>query len=348
MPNAKTMKKPSIKMKPIIGITMGDPAGIGPEIIIKTLDDSAIFETCRPLVIGNEAVLQKTAASLGTKVAVVVTPDLKQFSPQPGQLVLIDPDSSPLEFKPGFPTKPGGRAVGRYIEQAAKMALRGEIDAITTAPINKENLQNGGYSFPGHTEFLASLSKTDEFAMMLAGGPLKIVFVTIHEPISKVPGLIKKEKVLKTIRLLSKEMKNLFGIVTPRLGIASLNPHGGENGLFGEEEQKEILPAVEAAKREGIQIDDLSSPDALFYKAYHGEYDAVVVMYHDQGLIPLKMIAFKKSVNLTLGLPFIRTSVDHGTAYDIAGKGVADPSSLKEALFLASELVHKKIRNDHS
>jgi 4-hydroxythreonine-4-phosphate dehydrogenase len=178
--------------------------------------------------------------------------------------------------------------------------------------------------------------------MMLVGGPLKIVFVTIHEPISKVPGLISKEKVLKTIRLLSKEMKNLFGIVTPRLGIASLNPHGGENGLFGEEEQKEILPAVEMAKREGIQIDDLSSPDALFYKAYHGEYDAVVVMYHDQGLIPLKMIAFKKSVNLTLGLPFIRTSVDHGTAYDIAGKGVADPSSLKEALFLASELVHKK------
>lgn len=342
------MTKKQNRLKPIIGITMGDPSGIGPEIIIKALGDPAVYKKCRPFVIGNELILRKTAGSLGIDIDIAKNPDLKQFSPDKDRIALIDPDSSTLEFSPGVPTITGGKSVGRYIEEAAKMALRGDIDAITTAPINKENLKSAGYSFPGHTEFLASLSKTREFAMMLVGGPLRIIFVTIHEPIANVPGLIKKEKVLSCIRLLSREMKQLFGIDSPRLGIASLNPHGGENGLFGKEEQNEILPAIQMAKREGITIDDLNSPDALFYKAYQGKYDAVVVMYHDQGLIPLKMIAFKKSVNLTLGLPFIRTSVDHGTAYDIAGKGIADPSSLKEALFLASDLAQKKIKHDYS
>ncbi len=333
--------------KPVIAITMGDPSGIGPEIIIKALGDPAIYEKCSPFVIGSEGVLKKTAQNLGATPAIHKNPDLRSFAPEKEKLYLLDPDPEFIEFSPGMPTTRGGKAAGRYIEKGAELALKGEIDAITTAPINKETLKNAGYPFPGHTEFFASLSKTEEFGMMLAGGPLKIIFVTIHEPIAKVPSLIKKERVLKTIRLLSREMRNLFGISSPMLGIASLNPHGGENGLFGEEELKEIIPAVQQARSEGIQLSDLLSPDALFYKAYHGEYDAVVVMYHDQGLIPLKMIAFKESVNLTLGLPFIRTSVDHGTAYDIAGKGIADPSSLKEALFLAAKLSLKKKTNDH-
>jgi 4-hydroxythreonine-4-phosphate dehydrogenase len=333
--------------KPVIGITMGDPAGIGPEIILKVLGDADVYEKCSPFVIGSEEVLKKTARDLSTTLAIHKNPDLRNFAPGKERLYLLDPDPALIEFSPGIPTTRGGKAAGKYIEKGAQLALKGEIDAITTGPINKETLKNAGYPFPGHTEFFASLSKTEEFGMMLAGGPFKIIFVTIHEPIAKVPSLIKKARVLKTIRLLSREMKNLFGIPSPMLGIASLNPHGGENGLFGEEELKEIIPAVQQARSEGIHISDLVSPDALFYKAYHGEYDAVVVMYHDKGLIPLKMIAFKESVNLTLGLPFIRTSVDHGTAYDIAGKGIADPSSLKAALLLAAKLSLKKSTNDH-
>lgn len=329
-------------MKPLIAITMGDPSGIGPEIILKALKDSGVYKNCRPFVIGNEEIIRTTARALGLSFEISKTPDFNTFSPDANRLFLIDPYPFSLEFTPGVPTISGGKAAGSYIEKGAELALKGLIDAITTAPINKETLKKAGYPYPGHTEFFAALSKTENFGMMLAGGPLKIIFVTIHEPIARVPGLIRKEKVLKTIRLLSYEMKNRFGISTPRLGIASLNPHGGENGLFGDEELKEILPAVQAARIEGIQISDLTSPDALFYKAYHGEYDAVVVMYHDQGLIPLKMIAFKESVNITLGLPFIRTSVDHGTAYDIAGKGIADPSSLKAALNLAAQLARIK------
>lgn len=333
--------------KPVIAITMGDPSGIGPEIIIKALRDPDIYKKCSPIVIGSETVLKITAKNLGVQIAIHRNFDLIHFVPEKGSLFLLDPEPALIDFSPGVPTTRGGEAAGKYIEKGAELALKGEIDAITTAPINKETLKSAGYPYPGHTEFFASLSKTEEFGMMLAGGPLKISFVTIHEPIAKVPSLIKKESVLKTIRLLSREMRNLFGLPSPTLGIASLNPHGGENGLFGEEELKEIIPAVQQARSEGIQISDLVSPDALFYKAFHGEYDAVVVMYHDQGLIPLKMIAFKESVNLTLGLPFIRTSVDHGTAYDIAGKGIADPSSLKEALFLAAKLSLKKKTNDH-
>ncbi|HXN05850.1 MAG TPA: 4-hydroxythreonine-4-phosphate dehydrogenase PdxA, partial [Nitrospiria bacterium] len=245
-------------------------------------------------------------------------------------------------FRFGIPLPENGKAAGMAIEKGAALALKGEIDAITTAPINKETLQMAGYSWPGHTEFLAALSGVSDFGMMIAGGPLKVVFVTIHEAVSNVPALIKKERVLKTILLACREMRNLFGISAPRIAVASLNPHGGENGLFGEEEAREILPAVAAARDAGHHVTGPLSPDTLFYKCYHGEYDAVVVMYHDQGLIPLKMIAFKKSVNLTLGLPFIRTSVDHGTAYDIAGQGVADPGSLREALLLAASLVGKR------
>jgi len=321
---------------------MGDPSGIGPEIIIKALNEEALYQKCRPFVIGNAEVLIRTAGNLGVSIHILNHQDFKDISPDRDHIFVLDPGPSSLEFTPGHSTASGGRAAGKYIEKAAELALKSAIDAITTAPINKETLRNAGYPFPGHTEFFAFLSHTHNFAMMLAGGPLKIIFVTIHEPIAKVPSLITKDKVLNTIRLLSHEMKNLFGLSSPRIGISSLNPHAGENGLFGEEELREIIPAVEAARMEGISISNLTPPDALFYKAYHGEFDAVVAMYHDQGLIPLKMIAFKKSVNITLGLPFIRTSVDHGTAYDIAGKGIADPASLTEALYLAARLARIK------
>jgi 4-hydroxythreonine-4-phosphate dehydrogenase len=336
--------------KPVIAITMGDPSGIGPEIILKTLQDPSIYKKCRPFVIGHASVLKETALNLGISVQIRKPADLSAIHPEPGLLFLMEPDASSIKLSPGVPTTEGGKAAGRYIETGAGLALSGKIDAITTAPINKETLKNAGYPYPGHTEFFAALSKTEDYGMMLAGGPFRIIFATIHEPIARIPPLIKKETVLKTIRLLHREMNRLFGIPRPLIGIASLNPHGGENGLFGNEEQNEIIPAVQTAREEGIQISGPLPPDALFHKAYHREYDAVVVMYHDQGMIPLKMIAFKRSVNITLGLPFIRTSVDHGTAYDIAGKGIADPSSLKEALSLAAKLskMKKKKKNDRS
>ncbi|MHB8483782.1 MAG: 4-hydroxythreonine-4-phosphate dehydrogenase PdxA [Nitrospiria bacterium] len=334
--------------KPVIAITMGDPSGIGPEIIIKALEDSSIYEKCFPLVIGHEGIIHQTALRLGRFLKVHKICDLSSsMKPEPGYLFLLETGPAVIEALPGRPTRSCGQAAGSYIEKAAELALGGTIGAITTAPINKETLQNAGYPFPGHTEFFASLSKTENFAMLLVGGPLHIIFVTIHEPIARVPSLITKERVLKTIRLAFHEMRNLFGISHPVIGIASLNPHGGENGLFGKEELTEIIPAVEIARAEGIPVTQPVSPDTLFYKAYHKEYDAVVVMYHDQGLIPLKMVAFKQSVNVTLGLPFIRTSVDHGTAYDIAGKGIADPSSLKEAIFLAARLAELKKNHDH-
>ena len=333
-------------MKPIIGITMGDPSGIGPEIILKALEDPSIYEECLPFVIGSKSVLDQTALALGQTLQIENHFDFSSWRPKPRCLYLLEPDSAPLEFSPGKPSRSGGEAAALYIEKAAQLALDKTIDAVTTAPINKETLKDAGYPYPGHTEFFASLSKTENFGMLLVGGPLRVVFVTIHEPIAKVPSLITQEKVLKTIRLTYHEMKNLFGISHPNIGIASLNPHGGENGLFGNEELTEIIPAVEIARAEGISVSQPISPDALFYKAYQGRFDAVVVMYHDQGLIPLKMVAFKQSVNVTLGLPFIRTSVDHGTAYDIAGKGIANPSSLKEALFLAAKLARMKKKSE--
>lgn len=334
--------------KPLIAVTMGDPSGIGPEIILKTFLNRDIYNYCRPFIIGEETPFRAIASKTGLNADIrqVHSPPSPGTDFSPERLFLLPSAQHPIlsenSFRFGIPLPENGKAAGMAIEMGASLALKGEIDAITTAPINKETLQMGGYPFPGHTEFLAALSGTSDFGMMITGGPLKVVFVTIHEAISKVPALIKKERVLKTILLVCREMKNLFGISAPRIAVASLNPHGGENGLFGEEETREILPAVADARNAGHHVTGPLSPDTLFYKSYHGDYDAVVVMYHDQGLIPLKMIAFKKSVNLTLGLPFIRTSVDHGTAYDIAGQGVADPGSLREALLLAASLTGKR------
>ena len=330
--------------KPLIALTMGDPSGIGPEIILKTLQDPLIYERCLPFVIGQEAPFLEMAKTLGIKPRIQKTdgPPSADSCFGPETLILL-PSGEPGEKTAfGVPTSGGGKAAGLAIEKGARLALAGKVDALTTAPINKETLKAAGFPYPGHTEFLAALSGVSDFGMMITGGPLRVVFVTVHEAVAKVPSLVKKERVLKTILLACRETENLFGIPRPAIGVASLNPHGGENGLFGEEELREILPAVREARNAGHAVTNPISPDALFYKAYHGEFDAVVVMYHDQGLIPLKMIAFKKSVNLTLGLPFIRTSVDHGTAYDIAGKGEADPGSLREALFLAAELSLKR------
>lgn len=219
--------------------------------------------------------------------------------------------------------------------------MTGKIAAMVTAPISKEHLQRGGYRYPGHTEFLADLAGIRDFRMMMAGPGLRVVLVTIHEPLSKVPSLLSVSRILKTIRITDDSLRSWFGLRRPRIAVAALNPHAGESGIFGREEKRIIGPAVVRARRQGICASGPFPPDTVFYRAVKGDFDAVVAMYHDQGLIPLKLLHFDRGVNITLGLPFVRTSVDHGTAFDIAGKGIADPSSLIAAIEMAVEMASR-------
>lgn len=327
---------------PLIGITMGDPAGIGPEIICKAFYLSEITEDLRPFVIGDIKVIEMTLMSLNLPLKIRGLKSVEDSRPSSGLIEIVDLrniDISLLEI--GRPSAMAGRAVVEYIKKAVSLAMERRIHAIVTAPINKETLNMAGFSYPGHTELLAELTGAKDFRMMLIGGPLKVILVTTHVGVKDIAPLIKRDRVLNTIRLAHKTMLDL-GIKAPRIAIAGLNPHAGEGGIFGREEIEEIMPTIEEAKNLGIDARGPIPPDTLFHKAYIGEYDIVVAMYHDQGLIPLKMISFGKAVNVTVGLPIIRTSVDHGTAYDIAGKGKADPSSLIEAIKLAARLVESK------
>jgi 4-hydroxythreonine-4-phosphate dehydrogenase len=240
-------------------------------------------------------------------------------------------------FEKCKPTAEGGRACVSYIKKAVEFALSKHVDGIVTAPISKEALKMAGFKWPGHTEMLADLTNTKDYTMMLIGKPLRVILVTIHTALKNVPDLITKSKVLKTIRL-AKKACDMLNIRNPRIAVAGLNPHAGEAGIFGNEEFKKIIPAVKEAIKEGIPVSGPYPPDTIFHKAYKGDVDIVVCMYHDQGLIPLKMIAFDKGVNVTIGLPFVRTSPDHGTAYDIAWKGMANPLSMIEAIKVAAML----------
>jgi 4-hydroxythreonine-4-phosphate dehydrogenase len=316
-----------------IAVTMGEPGGIGPEIIIKTLASPEVRNLCNPLVIGDLAVME-TALKLAA-----VEADLKMIqSPEeaaPGNSInVLHIPGLKKDFEKCRSTAGGGKASAAYIRKAVEMALAKEVGAVVTAPISKESLKKAGFDWPGHTEMIAELTDTRDYAMMLAGGPLRVILVTIHTALRNVPDLIQRGTVLKTIKLAQKAC-SMLGITNPRIAVAGLNPHAGEAGIFGDEEAREILPAVNDAEREGIQVTGPYPPDIVFRKAYLGEVDIVVCMYHDQGLIPLKMIAFDTGVNVTVGLPIIRTSPDHGTAYDIAWSGQANPSSMIEAIKLA-------------
>lgn len=319
-----------------LAITMGDPGGVGPEIIVRAVAAKEIRGHCRPVVIGERFVMEEAAGLVDPNLRVRVIADPGESDSSPGVIELIELGVL-REFEKGRPTAVGGKACATYIRKAVELALEGKVEGIVTAPISKEALRMAGLSWPGHTEMLAELTGTGDYAMMLAGGPLRVILVTIHTSLRSVPDLITKQNVFKTIRL-AKKACDMLGIEHPRIAVAGLNPHGGEAGLFGDEEEREIRPAVEDARREGIPVDGPFPPDTVFHKAYKGKTDIVVCMYHDQGLIPLKMIAFDRGVNITVGLPFVRTSPDHGTAYDIAWTGKADPSSMMEAIRLASAL----------
>lgn len=317
-------------MKPKIAITMGDPAGVGPEIVLKALADRRVRSICEPVVVGDEGVLNLIAKKLGLK------------PPLPGNLLSLSSlDLNAL--KPGKPTIESSSAMIAYIKEAVRMAKQGDVAAIVTAPISKEAAKLSGFKFPGHTEFIAHLTKTKDFCMMLGGTDLKVVLVTIHEPIKKVPGLITKEAVLKAIRITDRAFKKDFGLKRPRIAVTGLNPHAGEAGLFGDEEKKTIAPAVASARRAGINAIGPLPADTTFYRAVRKkEFDCVICMYHDQGLGPLKLLHFEDGVNATLGLPIIRTSVDHGTAYDIAWKGIAGHESMVSAVRMAIEMALRR------
>ncbi len=320
-----------------IAITMGDPAGVGPEVILKSFfQPGEIWRTCLPIVIGDRVVMEEAVRLLDLSVKLNIIREPGEAKLTPGTIDMIDM-AAIKEFEKKKPAAEGGRACAAYIRKAVDLALSKQVAAMVTAPISKEALKMAGMKWPGHTEMLAELTGTKDYAMMLVGGPLRVILVTIHTAIRNVPDMIKKDNILKTIRLARKAC-GMLGIKDPRIAVAGLNPHAGEAGIFGDEEIREIIPAIEAAGEEGLRTTGPFPPDTIFHKAYNGEIDMVVCMYHDQGLIPLKMLAFDKGVNVTVGLPIIRTSPDHGTAYDIAWSGQADPSSMIEAVKLASQM----------
>lgn len=329
----------STEKRPIIGITMGDPVGIGPEIISKALVESSLYEACCPLVLGDAALIAATNEWLktGLRVHRVDSPEAGIYRSGGIDVVgLSNLDKRQLQY--GHPTQETARAMVAYVTEAIAWAMQGRIHAVATCPINKLALRAAGVDFDGHTELLAQQTKTSDYVMMLAGNRLRVALVTIHLSLAQVPGKLTTEAVLKTIRITHEALGSAFGIPKPRLAVAALNPHAGENGLFGDEEEKIISPAVRQAVDAGINASGPHPPDTVFYWALKGRWDAVVCMYHDQGLIPFKMVHFSDGVNVTLGLPIIRTSVDHGTAYDIAGTGKADPGSLVAAIHMAAEL----------
>lgn len=322
---------------------MGDPAGIGPEIIAKVLDSGEIVPLCVPVVIGDAGVMRKLIEELRLPVTVNSITSLSQAAPAKGRIDVLDLKNVDLTAHEwGKPGASSGSSVVEYIKKAVELAMDREADAIVTAPISKEMMNAAGHHYAGHTELLADLTGTKEYGMLFVGGGLHVILVTIHVALKDVSRLITQASVLKTLRLAHRAMQS-FGIDKPRIGVAALNPHAGEGRLFGNEEWDIILPAVVKARGDGIHASDPIPADTLFYKARNNYYDIVVAMYHDQGLAPLKMIAFGKAVNVTVGLPILRTSVDHGTAYDIAGKGCADPTSLLEAVKLAVSMsAHRK------
>ena len=334
---------PNNSALPVIGITMGDPTGIGPEIITKALSMKEPFQFCRPVVFGDREVLSRAIQIQNLSATLEIIEKVPEGGYSPGKIFLfslsqLKKDS--LHF--GQPDRACGEAMVRYIDEAVKWVRIGKLDAITTCPINKQAMNAAGYSFPGHTELLAHLVGASAVAMMFLGSRWKIVLVTTHLPLKDVSKWITADRVLSTLRLTDEEMKKYFGIPRPKIAVLGLNPHSGEEGLLGEEEKREILPAIAEAKSLGMDVEGPFPADSFFGLSGRYSFDVVVSMYHDQGLIPIKMTDFKEAVNFTLGLPFIRTSVDHGTAYDIAGRGLADPTNLVKAILVAANLSKSK------
>jgi 4-hydroxythreonine-4-phosphate dehydrogenase len=318
--------------RPVIAITMGDAAGVGPEIIVKALAHADLYARCRPLVIGDARRLQTAAQLCGLSLVVDCVHDARDARFEAGRIPCLDLDLIPDDLPFGQLSAVAGDAAYRFIAKAVELAVAGQVGAICTAPLNKEALHAGGHIYPGHTELLADLCGVPEVSMMLTAPNLRVIHVTVHigliDAIAKIePGLVERT-IARGHDTLEKA-----GIANPRIGVCGINPHAGENGLFGHgEEELKIVPAVERCQARGWRVEGPLPADTLFYRAARGDFDLVVAMYHDQGHGPVKVMGIEAGVNITVGLPVVRTSVDHGTAFDIAGTGKADERSLLEAL----------------
>lgn len=326
-----------ISLRPRIGITIGDPAGIGPEVALKGACSPDVLTTCLPILIGDADYLIDWAKTFGIQSRFDIIPAGESIPLHAAAPLIYNLKNLLPSLTMGQEQAAAGHAAGEYIEAAVQLCLAGQIEAVTTAPINKKALHLGGYPFPGHTEMLAQLTGTKDFAMSFIAPNLRVALLTTHLPLSAVSGNVKKEALESLIQLVGREMIR-FGIAQPRMAVAALNPHGGESGLFGTEEATEMLPAINACRAQGMDVSGPHSGDTIFLRAARGEFDIVISCYHDQGLIPIKCFSFGEAVNVTLGLPFIRTSVDHGTGFDIAGRGKADPASMIVAIKLAAQM----------
>lgn len=309
-------------MKPRIAVTLGDPAGVGPEIVARLCAHPPSLDMAELVIVGQRKLLNAGAKSCGL----------------PAPHVEVVEVGGAAEITPGRPSPESGKLAGAFVEKALEMVRAGQAAAMATAPISKEALKAAGYPDTGHTTLLARRTGTERPVMMLAGERLKVVLVTIHKAMREVPGLLTVEGIAHTAQVTHDSLRRYWGIAAPRLAVCGLNPHAGEGGLFGDEEGRIIAPAVEQLKAQGIAAEGPLPPDTVFWRATRGHFDAVVCMYHDQGLIPLKLLHFEDGVNVSLGLPIIRTSVDHGTAYDLAGTGQANPASMIAAVKMAAEM----------
>jgi 4-hydroxythreonine-4-phosphate dehydrogenase len=322
---------------PLIAVTMGDPAGIGPEVVARTFAEGGFSNENPALVVGDPGILERAAKllELALRVNAISVPEEAAFEPGTVDVLAVGEVQKDLPF--GELDARAGDAAFRYVQRATELASAGRVGAIATAPLNKEAMHLAGHEYPGHTEILAELTGTEDYAMMLVTDELKVIHVSTHVSLREAIERVKPERELAVMRLAHDALRKL-GVENPKVAVAGLNPHAGENGLFGAEDAEFIAPAVEVAREEGIEATGPWPPDTVLMRARRGEFDVVVVQYHDQGHIPVKLMGFDTGVNVTVGLPFFRTSVDHGTAFDIAGTGKADHASMRAAIDLARKL----------
>ena len=332
--------------KLVVGITQGDSNGIGYEVIIKSLADERILDSFTPVVYGSSKLMgfyRKTLHNIN-QMDVNVIPSAKEARQRKINLVNCLPDN--VFAEPGQPTPDAAKAAITSLEHAVKDLKEGLIDVLVTAPINKRSMNASGFSHTGHTEYLQQEFGADEIAMIMVSDQLKVGVVTGHIPLREVPGRISQESILSKLRIMKASLERDFGILDPKIAVLGLNPHCGDGGLLGDEEQNIILPAVQAAMAEGIQAFGPYSPDGFFALGNYSRFDATLAMYHDQGLAPFKAIAFADGVNFTAGLPVVRTSPDHGTAYDMAGRDEADPRSMMQAIYTAIDIFRHRLQYD--
>lgn len=328
--------------RPRLAITLGDPAGIGPEVVLKALLHDEVYAQADPLVIGDRRVLERTIAALGLPLAIQAVSSVQEATYSPGTVTVLDlANADPATFAVGEESAVAGGAAVDYVFRACDLAMAGEVDAIVTAPLNKAAMHMAGYTYAGHTELLTERTNAPRVSMLLIGPALRVVHVSTHVALSEAIARVTPQRVDEVIQLAHDACRSL-GIAEPRIAVAGLNPHASEGGIFGNQEAESIVPAIAAARARGLNVSDPQPPDTVFLRATKGHYDIVVAQYHDQGHIPMKLLAFDSGVNVSYGLPVIRTSVDHGTAFDIAGQGIASETSMLAAIDVAVQMVAAK------